>query len=52
MRGDLLAARASGALDELRATLAAYEAEDDATAQRVREMTRLTDLRMLDVLTW
>jgi len=52
VRNDLIAARASGAMGELRTAAESYESEDVATRDRVRRMTRLTDVRMLDILTW
>lgn len=52
VREDLIAARSTGAIQRLRGALAGYEHEDKATEQGVRAMTVLTDVRILDVLTW
>jgi hypothetical protein len=52
VRDDLLAARSSGAIEGLREALARYEHHEPAVQQRVRDMTRLTDLRLLDILVW
>ena len=52
VRNDLIAARASGAMGALRTAAESYESEDIATRDRVRRMTQLTDVRMLDILTW
>lgn len=46
VRNDLLQARASGALDELRRRLRSHESQD------VRLLDGLTDLRLLDILVW
>ena len=52
MRDDLVAARSSGAIEGLRDALARYEHHEPAVQQRVRDMTRLADLRLLDILVW
>lgn len=52
VREDLLAARSSGAIEELREALVRYEHQEPAVQQRVRDMTQLTDLRLLDILVW
>lgn len=52
VRDDLLAARSSGAIDELREAMATYEHDDSNVQQRVRDMPQLTDLRLLDILVW
>lgn len=52
VREDLLAARSSGAIEELREAMARYENNDSAVQKRVRDMTQLTDLRLLDILVW
>lgn len=52
VRDDLLAARSSGAIKELRDAMARYEHYEPAVQQRVRDMARLTDLRLLDILVW
>lgn len=52
VRKDLLAARASGALDELRRRLRSYECDDVNRQREVRLLDGLTDLRLLDILVW
>ena len=52
VRKDLLAARTSGALDELRGRIRSYKSADKAKQQQVRLMDGLTDLRILDILVW
>lgn len=52
VREDLLAARSSGAMVGLRDALARYEHPESDVQQRVRAMTQLTDLRLLDILVW
>ncbi|GAA1675901.1 hypothetical protein GCM10010977_22060 [Citricoccus zhacaiensis] len=52
VRDDLLTARSSGAIEGLRDALARYKHHEPADQQRVRDMTRLTDLRLLDILVW
>lgn len=52
VRKDLLAARTSGALDELRGRLRSYTSADMAKQKEVRLMDELTDLRILDILVW
>lgn len=52
VRNDLLAARASGALDELRHRLRSYKSHDINKQQEVRLLDGLTDLRLLDILVW
>lgn len=52
VRHDLLTARASGALDELRLRLRSYESDDITKQQEVRLLDGLTDLRLLDILDW
>lgn len=52
VREDLLAARTSGALDELRDRIRSYTSADTAKQQEVRLMDGLTDLRILDILVW
>lgn len=52
VRSDLLEARASGALDELRRRLRSYESNDINKQQEVRLLDGLTDLRLLDILVW
>ncbi|MFM9431995.1 hypothetical protein ACFDR8_002911 [Arthrobacter sp. MP_2.3] len=52
VRSDLLEARASGALDELRCRLRSYESNDINKQQQVRLLDGLTDLRLLDILVW
>lgn len=52
VRNDLLAARASGALNELRHRLRIYESDDLNKQQEVRLLDGLTDLRLLDILVW
>ncbi|WP_157731752.1 DUF6308 family protein [Arthrobacter sp. YN] len=52
VRNDLLDARSSGALDELRNRLIAYESQDPSKQEAVRRLDQLTDLRLLDILVW
>lgn len=52
VRNDLLSARSSGALDELRGSLQTYKSDDIHKQQGVRQMNTLTDLRLLDILVW
>lgn len=52
IRNDVLAARASGALGELRQRLRSYESDDIIKQQDVRLLVGLTDLRLLDILVW
>lgn len=52
IRKDLLAARTSGALAELRRRLRSYECHDINKQQDVRLLNQLTDLRLLDILVW
>ncbi|WP_395405939.1 DUF6308 family protein (plasmid) [Arthrobacter sp. UC242_113] len=52
VRNDLLEARASGALDELRRQLRSYESADTNRQREVRLLDGLTDLRLLDILVW
>jgi hypothetical protein len=52
VRNDLLAARASGALKELRHRLRSYESDDINKQQQVRLLDGLTELRLLDILVW
>lgn len=52
VRADLLQARASGALKQLRTDLQGFEAEDDQEQSRVQAMNGLSDLRLLDILVW
>lgn len=52
IRDDLLAARDSGALDELRGQIRSYESEDAQKSDHVRRLAGLTDLRLLDILVW
>lgn len=52
VRKDLLAARTSGALVELRGRIRSYTSADTAKQQEVRLMDQLTDLRILDILVW
>ena len=49
---DLVGARSSGALSELRKLLRAFESTDSREQQRVRKLDSLTDLRLLDILVW
>lgn len=52
VREELLAARASGAIQALRAAMGQYEDADQRVQQHVRDMTQVTDVRLLDVLVW
>lgn len=52
VREDLLAARSSGAIEELREAMIRFENQDSAVRKHVRDMTQLTDLRLLDILVW
>ncbi|MGW6172254.1 DUF6308 family protein [Arthrobacter sp. NPDC055138] len=52
IRNDLLDARASGGLDELRAAIRSYESTDARQQDHVRRFDGLTDLRLLDILVW
>jgi hypothetical protein len=52
VRNDLLAARASGALGELRQRLRSYESDDSNKQKAVRGLDELTDLRLLDIMVW
>lgn len=52
VRNDLLAARTSGALDELRGRIRGYETTDTKKSDHVQRMDHLTDLRLLDILVW
>lgn len=52
VRNDLLSARSSGALDELRRSIRTYKSDDAQKQQGVRQMNNLTDLRLLDILVW
>ncbi|MPV36712.1 DUF6308 family protein [Georgenia subflava] len=52
VRRDLISARANGAMSELRTAVKNYESDDVAKRHRVRKMAQLTDLRLLDILTW
>jgi hypothetical protein len=52
VRHDLLNARASGAVDELRDRLRSYESNDISKQREVRLLDGLTDLRLLDILVW
>jgi len=52
VREDLVRARESGALTELRDALKNYESDDVTERDRIASLANLTDLRMLDILTW
>lgn len=52
VRDDLLAARASGAIEELRIAMTKYKSSESAVQKCVRDMTQLTDVRLLDILVW
>ncbi len=52
VRHDLLEARASGAVDELRRRLRSYDSADIDKQREVRLLDGLTDLRLLDILVW
>jgi hypothetical protein len=52
VRNDLVGARSSGALNELRELLRGFESSDAREQQRVRDLDALTDLRLLDILVW
>lgn len=52
VRDDLLQARTSGALGELRQRLRSYQSGDPSRQQEVRLLDGLTDLRLLDILVW
>lgn len=52
VRDDLVAARTSSAMGDLRKAMAKYENSDSDVQKRVRDMTRLTDVRLLDILVW
>jgi hypothetical protein len=52
IRNDLIGARSSGALSELRELLLGFESADAIEKQRVRDLDALTDLRLLDILVW
>lgn len=52
VRDELLAARSSGAINELREYMAQYEHQNTAVQKHVRDMTQLTDVRLLDILVW
>jgi hypothetical protein len=52
IRNDLLEARTSGALSELRCQLRSYESGDINRQREVRLLDGLTDLRLLDILVW
>lgn len=52
IRNDLLAARSSGAIEELRERLHSYESDDVDSQPDVRLLAGLTDLRLLDILVW
>lgn len=52
IRNDLLQARSSGAIGKLRTSLSRYSAADVSEQQRVRKLTELSDLRLLDILVW
>ncbi|MET4622840.1 hypothetical protein ABIE18_004319 [Arthrobacter sp. 2762] len=52
IRNDLLAARESDTLSELRHRLRSYESDDANKQNAVRLLDGLTDLRLLDILVW
>lgn len=52
IREDLLTARSSGVLNRLRERLVDFTDEDEGTQSRVRRLNEVTDLRLLDMLTW
>jgi hypothetical protein len=52
IRNDLLTARSSGALNELRHRLRSYESHDVNKQHEFRLLDGLTDLRLMDVLVW
>lgn len=52
VRQDLVAARTSGALVELRSRIRSYVSADLKKQQEIRLMDGLTDLRILDILVW
>ncbi|WP_263310057.1 hypothetical protein [Brachybacterium atlanticum] len=52
VRDDLVASRTSGAIGELREAMTKYEHSDPDAQKRVRDMTQLTDVRLLDILVW
>ncbi|WP_416416172.1 hypothetical protein [Paenarthrobacter aromaticivorans] len=52
MRKDLLDARNSGALEVLRNNLRSYESPDTSQQEAVRQLNKLSDLRLLDILVW
>ena len=52
VRKDLLEARASGALDQLRHKIRSYRSDDAGMQEHVRRLDGLTDLRLLDILVW
>lgn len=52
IRNDLVDARSSGALTELRELLRGFESSDASEQGRVRDLDALTDLRILDILVW
>lgn len=52
VRGDVLAARPSGATLDLREAMARYEHRDRDVQPHVRDKTQLTDLAFRDILIW
>jgi Family of unknown function (DUF6308) len=52
IRNDLLAARASGAVGQLRRNLRSYESDDPGKQDAMRRLAGLTDLRLLDIMVW
>lgn len=52
VRAELLEARETGALSELRMKLREFDSDDKQEQQTVRQLDRLTDLRLLDILVW
>lgn len=52
VRRDLIDARSSGVIGELRGLLRGYESDDVKKQQRVRSLDALTDLRLLDICAW
>ncbi|WP_230313546.1 DUF6308 family protein [Nakamurella alba] len=52
IRDDVIANRATGALDDARQRLRTAADSGDAHSDRILRLTRLSDLRLLDVLAW
>jgi hypothetical protein len=52
VRNDLVDARSSGALGELRELIRGFEDSDANEQRRVRNLATLGDLRLLDILVW